>query len=45
MFKFNLLSSVTKKYVIRVKGFKPATSCVKGKDFITVPARCERQNL
>ena len=36
-------NSMTKLFVIRVKGFKPATSCVRDQDATTVPAKhmCE----
>ena len=35
----NLLNSVTKIVAITVKGFEPATSCVRDKDASTAPAR------
>ena len=34
-----LLNSVTKIFVITVKGLELATSCVRDKDVTTVPAR------
>ena len=40
----NSPNSVAKIFVVTVKGFKPATSCVRGQDANTVPA-CERQDL
>ena len=33
------LNSVTKIFVITVKGLEPATSCVRDQDVITAPAR------
>ena len=38
MFSLNSLSSVTKKY-LSLKGFEPATSCVRDQDATTAPAR------
>ena len=41
-----LLNSVTKIFVITVREFEPATSCVRDQDATTAPARqCERQDL
>ena len=39
------LNSVTKTFVITVKGLKPATSCVKDQDATTVPARHVRDRI
>ena len=39
MFSLNLLSSVTKIFVITVKGIKPANFCVRDHDAPTVPVR------
>ena len=39
MFSLNLLYSVTKISVIRVKGLEPATSCTRDQDATTTPAR------
>ena len=38
MVSLNLLDSVTKIFVITVKGLKPATSCVRDQDATIVPA-------
>ena len=38
MFSLSSLNSVTKIFVITVKGFEPAASCVRDQDAITVPA-------
>ena len=35
MFSLNLLNSVTKLFVITVKGLKPAISCVRDQDATT----------
>ena len=47
MVSLNSVNPVTKIFVITVKGIEPATSCVRGQDAITVPARqiCERYDL
>ena len=34
-----VLNSVTKIFVIAVKGFEPANSCVRDQDATTMPAR------
>ena len=39
MSSLNSLNSMTKIFVITVKGFKPATSCVRDQDATTAPAR------
>ena len=39
MFSLNSLNSVTKIFVIAVKGLKLATSCVRDQDATTAPAR------
>ena len=39
MLSANLTNSVTKIFVISVKGFEPPTSCVRDQHAITVPAR------
>ena len=39
MFLLNFLNSVTKVFVITVKGLEPATFCVTDQDATTVPAR------
>ena len=39
MFSLDLLNSVTKIFLITVKGFKPAISCVGDQDATTAPAR------
>ena len=39
MFPLNLVNSMTKMFVITVKGLKPATSCLRDQDAITAPAR------
>ena len=39
MFSLNSLNSGTKIFVIPVKGFKPATSCVRDQDATAAPAR------
>ena len=38
MFSLNSVNSVTKIFVITVKGLEPATSCVADQDAITAPA-------
>ena len=35
----NSVNLVTRIFVITVKGFKPATFCVRGEDATTAPAR------
>ena len=39
MFSLNSLNSVTKIFVIAVKGLEPATSCARDQDATTVPVR------
>ena len=39
MFSLNSLNSVTKIFVVTVKGFEPATSCVRDDNATTEPAR------
>ena len=39
MFPLNLVNSVTKMFIITVKGLQPAISCVRDQDTSTAPAR------
>ena len=39
MFSLNSANSVTKVFVITVKGIKPPTFCVRDQDATTAPAR------
>ena len=39
MFSLNSLNSMTKIFVITVKGFEPTTSSVRDQDATTAPAR------
>ena len=43
MFSLNSLNSVTKIFVVAVKGSEPATSCVRDQDATTVSARHRRE--
>ena len=47
MFSLNSANSVTKIFVIIVKGLEPATSCVRDQDATAAPARntSEREDL
>ena len=46
MFSLNSANSVSKIFVITVKGFKPATSCVRDQDATQQQQdTCERQDL
>ena len=46
MFSLNSANSVTKIFIIIVKGFELATSCVRDQDVTTDQQNmCERQNL
>ena len=45
MLSLNSANSVTKIFVITVKGLKPVTSCVKDQDATTVPARHMRDRI
>ena len=45
MFSLNSLYSVTKIFVITVKRFEPATSCVRDQDATIEPARPVRDRI
>ena len=45
MFSLNSANSMTKILVITVKGFKPASSCVRNQDATTAPAKHVRDRI